>query len=150
MASESRLVGAGCVCVPKRTAIIGAMSSASGNSLTAQAERERRQREIARASASAVAGSATGAARSLSPPGVGGSSARAAIAPVVAAEALTRLEVNRSAARNYTASESAGGFTDDSSLVGKLYIDDPVWGRWVSANALRKMPSECVSKHKCS
>ena len=102
------------------------MSSSAGNSLTAQAERERRQRELARASAS-------GGARAGPPPS-SSTSSRAVIAPSAAAEALTRLEVNRTAARNYSTSAGASGFTDDASLVGKLYVDDPVWGRWVSTD----------------
>jgi hypothetical protein len=114
------------------------MSSSAGNSLTAQAERERRQREIARASVS-------GGARAGPPPQSSSSSSRAVIAPSAAAEALTRLEVNRTAARNYSTSAGASGFTDDASLVGKLYVDDPVWGRWVSLGACVPADFDLVS-----
>jgi hypothetical protein len=106
-----------------------------GLSLTAQAERERRQREAARAAVAATAapGQVSGAGRSSAASSAPANSAppRAAIAPAAAADALTRLEVNRAAARSYSAGE-ASSYTDDASLVGRLYIDDPVWGRWVS------------------
>ena len=50
----------------------------------------------------------------------------AALAARVQQEELLQL----AAARRAQTGESSGG---DADVAGKVYLDDPVWGRWVSA-----------------